>query len=146
MIRIYFDNCCLNRPFDNQNSIRVKLETDAKLHIQFMIQSQKIELAWSYILDFENAVNPFVERKNTIEKWKQLAIVDVIESNPILTEAMKYADEGLKPKDALHIACAIEAGCQYFLTTDDFILKKMANKTNIAVLNPADFIKQTEEQ
>ncbi|GHV22705.1 hypothetical protein FACS189494_09900 [Spirochaetia bacterium] len=30
----------------------------------------------------------------------------------------------LKRKDALHIACAIEAGCDYFLTTDGKILNK----------------------
>ena len=52
-MRIYLDNCCFNRPFDNQSSIRVKLETDAKLYVQLMIRTGKIELAWSYIIDFE---------------------------------------------------------------------------------------------
>jgi predicted nucleic acid-binding protein len=31
---------------------------------------------------------------------------------------------GLKAKDALHIACAIEGKANYYLTTDDEILKK----------------------
>ncbi len=146
MIRIYLDNCCLNRPFDNQNSIRIKLETDAKLHIQFKVQDGKIELAWSYILDLENAVNPFEEKKNIIAKWKQLAVADIIESNAILAEAAGFTQFGIKPKDALHIACAIEAKCQYFLTTDDNMLKKMTNNVNIAVVNPSDFIKLTETQ
>jgi hypothetical protein len=71
-MRVYLDNCCFNRPFDNQAGIRVKLETDAKLHVQLMIKEQKLELAWSYILDFENEANPFEERKDTINKWRRL--------------------------------------------------------------------------
>ncbi|MFN0197095.1 MAG: PIN domain protein, partial [Planctomycetaceae bacterium] len=33
-MRIYLDNCCFNRPFDDQRQIRVRLETEAKLCIQ----------------------------------------------------------------------------------------------------------------
>ncbi|MGH2585054.1 MAG: hypothetical protein ACRDJE_09075 [Dehalococcoidia bacterium] len=30
-MRIYFDVCCLNRPFDDQRQERVRLETEALL-------------------------------------------------------------------------------------------------------------------
>lgn len=123
-MRIYLDNCCFNRPFDNQSNIRVKLETDAKLHVQLLIREGKLELAWSYILDFENDANPFLERKYTIEKWRQLSIVDVIENNNILSKAAIFVKKGIRSKDALHLASAIEAKCEYFLTTDDLIHKK----------------------
>lgn len=33
-MRIYLDNCCFNRPFDDQNQLRIRLETEAKLGIQ----------------------------------------------------------------------------------------------------------------
>ena len=33
-MRLYLDNCCFNRPYDSQSSIKVNLETRAKLHIQ----------------------------------------------------------------------------------------------------------------
>jgi predicted nucleic acid-binding protein len=143
-MRIYLDNCCFNRPFDNQSSIRVKLETDAKLFVQLKIKEGKIDLVWSYMLDFENDANPFPERKNTIEKWRRLSGIDVVENSNILSKAVDLTKNGLKPKDALHIACAIEAGCEYFLTTDDQVLKKMNNNSDIAVLNPTDFIKIIE--
>ena len=142
---IYLDNCCFNRPFDNQSGIRVKLETDAKLYVQLMIKNRKIELAWSYILDFENAANPFAEKKSTIEKWKHLATVDVIESSNILSKAIDLTKSGLRAKDALHIACAIEMECEYFLTTDDLMQKKMKDTFEIKVLNPTEFIKIIEE-
>ncbi len=31
---IYLDNCCFNRPFDDQKQIRIRIETEAKLYIQ----------------------------------------------------------------------------------------------------------------
>jgi predicted nucleic acid-binding protein len=61
-----------------------------------------------------------------------------------LAKAVQFARNGIKSKDALHIACAIEAGCTYFLTTDDGILKKMTNHSEIIVLNPIDFIRTIE--
>ena len=144
-MRIYLDNCCFNRPFDNQSSIRVKLETDAKLFVQLKVKEGKIELIWSYMLDFENEANPFPERKSTIEKWRKLSGTDIIENDNILSKAVLLSKQGLRPKDALHIACAIDAGCDYFLTTDDQIIKKMINSNDVIVLNPIDFIKIIEE-
>ncbi|MDR1703348.1 MAG: hypothetical protein LBS19_01510 [Clostridiales bacterium] len=50
-MRIYLDNCCYNRPFDEQTSVTIRLETDAKLQIQEMIRCGELELCWSFILD-----------------------------------------------------------------------------------------------
>jgi hypothetical protein len=30
-LKIYLDNCCYNRPFDNQLQMKIRLETEAKL-------------------------------------------------------------------------------------------------------------------
>jgi hypothetical protein len=143
-MRIYLDNCCFNRPFDNQSNIRVKLETDAKLYVQLSILRGKIELAWSYILDFENEANPFFERKYTIEKWKHLSTINISENSLILTKASNFAKLGIKAKDSLHLACSIATSCEYFLTTDDLIQKKMSKNDEIAVVNPIEFIKIIE--
>lgn len=110
-----------------------------------MIRSRKIELAWSYILDFENEANPFFERKYTIEKWKHLSALDIAENSVILSKANSFAKHGLKAKDALHLACAIEMSCEYFLTTDDLFQKKMRGIDEIKVLNPIEFITIIEE-
>jgi predicted nucleic acid-binding protein len=110
-----------------------------------MIRTGKIELAWSYILDFENEANPFFERKYTIEKWRNLSAIDIDENSVIISKATDFGKIGLKAKDALHIACAIETSCAYFLTTDDLIQKKMQNISEIKVLNPVEFIKIIEE-
>ena len=79
-MRIYMDNCCFNRPFDDQANIRIRLETEAKLYIQEKIINKEIEFAWPYIIDYENHFNPFEERRNTIDKWKSHATIDIAEA------------------------------------------------------------------
>ena len=59
-MRIYLDNCCYNRPYDDQTQLRISLESQAKLHIQDMIKDGKLELAASYVLTYENSRNRFV--------------------------------------------------------------------------------------
>ena len=76
-MKIYLDNCCFNRPFDDQTQIRIKIETEAKLKIQEEVRSGNIQLVWSYVLDYENNRNPFLERKTRITGWKKYAINDV---------------------------------------------------------------------
>lgn len=72
-MRLYLDNCCFNRPFDDQSLLPIRLETEAKLAIQTSILQERYTLAWSYILDYENAANPLDERRNEIQRWKSLA-------------------------------------------------------------------------
>ena len=141
-MRVYLDNCCFNRPFDDQRQMRVRLEAEAKLCIQEHIRSGTLELVWSYMLDFENAANPFEERRTTISGWRQYAMRDVEETAMILQRAHLLAGMGLKAKDALHIACAIAGECPYFVTTDDDILKRRQDVHDITVIDPTAFIRE----
>lgn len=137
---IYLDNCSFNRPFDNQKQIRIRIETEAKLFIQEQIIKGNLQLAWSYILDFENAANPFLERKETIKNWKKYAVADTSETENIISVADNLFEKGIKSKDALHVACAVELSCSYFITTDKAIIKKLTNFEPIKVISPVDFI------
>jgi hypothetical protein len=141
-MRVYLDNCCFNRPFDDQQQARVRLEAEAKLHIQEQLRNNSFELVWSYILDLENAANPFEERRTTISGWRRYAKVDVEESLALLQQAHALAALGLKAKDALHIACAIIAACEYFVTTDDGILKRGKEIKDIIVTDPTTFVRE----
>jgi predicted nucleic acid-binding protein len=143
-MRIYLDNCCFNRPFDNQSQIRIYIESQAKLFVQDKIRNRAIELVWSYILDYENRFNPFQERRLIIQNWKKYAILDISESLEIINCAMNLIDKGIKNKDALHVSCAINGQCEFFLTTDDLIEKKLKDFQEIIVINPIDFVKIIE--
>jgi len=137
--RIYLDNCCFNRPYDDQSLLLVRLETEAKLFVQQAILQKTFELAWSYMLDYENAANPYHNRKLAIARWKSIATLDVDASEAVINCGREIMQRGVKKKDALHIACAIEAKCHYFLSTDKKILRTFFDQIN--VINPVDFIK-----
>jgi predicted nucleic acid-binding protein len=145
-IIVYLDNCTFNRPFDDQQRIDIKLESEAKIYIQDKIRIGKIELVWSYILEFENAQNPFAIRKHTIYQWKKRALQTMVENNQIIERATQFEQMGLKSKDALHIACAVEAKAEYFITTDKTILKKLGKNLQISIINPVNFLMELEER
>ena len=107
-----------------------------------MILTGKHSLVWSYMLEYENSQNPFDLRKDSIIKWKDLAQTNVKANEDIIRTAELLMLKGLKAKDAIHIACAKDAGCDYFLTTDIGILKKKIDV--VRVINPIDFISETE--
>ena len=141
-MRIYLDNCCFNRPFDDQSQIRIRLESEAKLKIQDDIIEGSINFVWSYILEAENTANPFEERERAIREWGQHAIMNIKENSAILEKAKDLNQKGVRSKDALHIACAISAGCKYFLTTDDKILNKNEIIEELTITDPIGFIKE----
>ena len=87
-MKIYLDNCCFNRPFDDQSQIRIRLESEAKLEIQEEIRAGKVQLIWSYILDYENNKNPYQERKERIKGWKKYAAQDIQESSELIETAL----------------------------------------------------------
>ena len=141
-IRVYLDNCCFNRPYDDPLNVLNWLEAEAKTHVQRRILAGELELAWSYILDFENAANPYEHRRNAIAQRKHRAVVDIDADGEIVQKATDIAKRGLKNKDALHVASAIKAQCRFFLTTDKGILKRSVE--GISLLNPLDFVRETE--
>jgi predicted nucleic acid-binding protein len=145
-MRVYIDNCCFNRPFDDQSLLTIRLETEAKLGIQEKIKLGHLSLGWSYILDLENHANPFLERRAEIQRWKEVANLFISETEEILQKMSELTAIGLKPLDALHVACAISLQCQYFLTVDKDILKKTMEYHEIKIINPVNFIIEKESQ
>jgi len=143
-MKIYLDNCCFNRPYDDQGSLRVRLETEVKLDIQNRIREGEFELIWSYILTFENAQNPHEERRAEIRLWNGLAKAEILETPQILEKMRDLESKGLKSLDALHISCAIAGRCAYFITVDKGILNKLDRIQGIKVINPIDFLELPE--
>ena len=141
-MKIYLDNCCFNRPFDDQSQLRILLESEAKLRIQENIRSGTFDLVWSYILDYENSQNPFRERREQIIKWRTYSNKDIEESEEVLNIASMIMKHGIKKLDSLHLACAIKASTDCFLTTDDGVIKKAKHIKNIQIVDPIGFIKE----
>ena len=138
-MRVYLDNCCYNRPFDEQAQLRVVLETLAKLNIQQQMRDGVLEYVWSSVLDFEISKSRFLDRSLQIMSWAKGAIINVQIDDSIRFRAKEFEANGLKAMDALHVACAEAAECDWFFTTDRGILKKARNLTSMRVANPVEF-------
>jgi len=142
-IRVYLDNCAYNRPYDNQNDISIRLESEAKLFIQEKIKDKKIDLVWSSMNSFENNDNPSPEKRERIIVWKDIAVEYCRLNESILKKALELETQNIRAKDAIHIAIAIYSQCGYFITTDKKILNKKID--GITVLNPLDFVEEYSE-
>lgn len=140
-MRIYLDSCCFNRPYDNQSNQHVSMETRAIQLIQNEIRTGNIELATSYISRYENDKSPFLVKKTYIEDFIQkYSTVYVTNEREVdmVSIAKNIIDIGIKQYDAYHVACAILAKCDYFLSTDKRLLRYKTH--DMYLLNPVDFL------
>ncbi|MBI2838041.1 MAG: PIN domain-containing protein [Acidobacteria bacterium] len=141
--RIYLDACCLNRPFDDQASDRIRIESEAVLLILRHLQSGAWHWIGSEVLELELERTPDGERRG-----RTLALYSSIKQSVRVGEReARRANElqamGFQAFDALHLACAESAKCHALLTTDDRLLRLAARKARdlrIKVANPLDWL------
>lgn len=142
MLKIYLDNCCYNRPFDNANDENVLMEAAAKLFIQSLIKYGDVLLVSSFVLHSEIMDNPAEYKRNSILRFVDNYAKTYVGSET-RSEVTTIADEimkaGIKTVDAAHIACAVLAESDYFITTDKRILRHKTDRTKI--VNPITFVK-----
>ena len=145
-IKVYLDNCAYNRPFDDQTQIKIALEAEAKRYIQRLIIEKNIDLVYSYVSRFENNRNPHATNKKAIDEFFKNATVyiDHTHFQSVESRAIAIMQSGIKTADAFHISCAIEFGCNYFITTDKPLLKYTNDE--IIICNPILFLEYLEEQ
>lgn len=144
-MKIYMDNCCYNRPYDDQTHIRIYLETEAKLHIQDMVKRGNFELVTSFMLEYENGKNRFSHKKQAIADFmsaNESYYVGIEKKEEAKVIAGRIMESGVKSADALHVACAILAESDYFITTDDRLLKFQTE--DIQIVTPGEFIRRLE--
>lgn len=123
--RVYLDVCALNRPLDDQNQMRIRLEADAVQLILSYVRSKELTLIISPAHRAEIAANPDLARRQHV----QALIAEIgTDANLDLDQAQRSAvsllNQGLKPADAAHAALAAEAGCD-FVTVDDRLLRQL---------------------
>ena len=142
MKRLYLDMNIYNRPFDDQSQVKIRLETIAIYAILKMIKEDKFSLLWSFMLEFENSLNPYEDIRMEIEMASSLASEKIKMGEDILTAAKNLESKGIKPRDAIHLACAIKGKADYFSTCDDKLIKKAKPmQGEIVILSPIDFIR-----
>lgn len=150
-MKIYFDMNIYNRIFDDQTQMRIRFESMAIDILFELVEMNKYELMWSFILEYENSRNPFIERKINIKSISTLCKETIKPNEKIkLTAKDIVKNSNAKDKDALHLASAVYGECKYFITCDDKFIKTIErNKDNlkdiiqdIKLYNPIDFLRK----
>ncbi|MBR1742523.1 MAG: PIN domain-containing protein [Lachnospiraceae bacterium] len=141
-MRIYLDNCCYNRIFDDRSNIKNYLEREAVLIIMQKAFEGEFELVGSDILEIEISKihNPF-KRKDISGIYHVLLSDTIFISTDIKERAIEIQKlSNIKAFDSLHLASA-EFGADILITTDiKFLRNSQRMKTNIEVKNPIDFV------
>ena len=143
-MRVYLDNCCYNRPFDDQAQLSVRLETEAKLEVQRQMRSGELEYVWSDMLVAEVEDSQFWDRQERILAWASGACEYVTTTQEVESHAESLMELGVKPADAIHLASASAAACDWFFTVDKGILKKVRNIGSMRVAYPLEYVQEVD--
>lgn len=146
-MKLYCDTNVYNRCFDEQSQLRIRLECTAIEGIYALAEAGRLELTWSFMLDYENSLNPHADRKEWVELLSRLCTDTIAPSPQILTLARRLMKlRKLKPRDAIHVACAQFTGCDFFITCDDVLIKRASrgdrrSVLQVPIVNPVEFIR-----
>jgi len=107
-------------------------------------ENGKLKLAWSFMHEDETYLCPVPERKEAVWRLASLCKIRIGPDEEIRTLAQSFQDKsGLSSKDAIHVACAIHAGADAFLTCDDRLIKQAQRlDLNMTVANPVEYVRQ----
>ncbi len=90
--------------------------------------------------------SPYEEQSTAIRKFTQThasLYVGAKRYDELINLAKTIEETGVKYYDARHVASAIIAKCDYFVTVDKRLLKYQTDE--IRLVNPIDFISEMEE-
>ena len=142
-MKIYLDNCVLNRPFDDQTQERIYLETQAFLILLKKIEDEEIEMTNSDAIQYEIERLTEWERKEKVISYLNLATEYIVLNENIEERALEFEKLGIMGMDALHIAVAEVSNVDYFITCDDILLKRYKrneDKINLKIVTLLDII------
>lgn len=140
--RVYFDPSALNRPFDDQGAIRIRLETEAVEHLLRAVGERTLEWISSDIVLFEVRKCPDEERRGMLELLCQGATERVALTGEVSRRGRELRTHGLGDMDALHLAAAERGGAEVLLTTDDGFIRAargLQPASPVRVENPVVF-------
>jgi predicted nucleic acid-binding protein len=145
MTKIYFDTCCLNRPFDEQTQERIRLESEAVLAILSRIEKGEWDWIGSDVLTDEIEQTPDTQKLSRAKLLSGFIQQNVEIGEKETERAQELQVEGFQVFDSLHIACAETAKADVFLSTDDRLLKlakRVSKRLHIRVENPLIWIEE----
>jgi hypothetical protein len=146
-VKIYLNVSCLNRPFDDQEQARIRLEAAAVgMILERVDEGQWIHVS-SGIARIEIDANPDHKRRARVHLLLPKPENIVMLTRAIFARGAALELLGFKPADALHVAAAEEAAADVLLSCDDRFCRtaqRYANRLHVPVQNPLTWLDEIE--
>jgi predicted nucleic acid-binding protein len=145
-VKIYLDVSCLNRPFDNQNQARIRLEAEAVTLILEKCGREEWEQVSSEMADIEIDAITDSDRRVRVRLLLPEGKAPSKLSEEIFARAETLEGMGFKRADAVHLAAAEFQSADAFLSCDDRLCrraKRQRHELKVHVANPLDWLKET---
>jgi hypothetical protein len=145
-MKVYLDNCSLQRPLDDKSQLRIRLEAEAVLSVFDVVKAGRIQLVSSDALDFEIGRNPNPTRYDFASEIVAGATTHVRLTQAVQSRAHELNQKGIDTLDSLHLASAEEAEVDLFCTCDDMFLKtaKREVRGRTKVVSPIELAEAIE--
>ncbi len=141
-MKIYLDNCCYNRIFDDRSNSQIYFERNSVMLILELIEKASVELVGSEMLIKEmNEVNDSY-KKFLLQMMYGLCSEEIRVNSAILDRAEEIRHtSNIKYKDSIHLACAEAAKADALLTTDKkFINNAKRIRIGTRIMNPNQWL------
>jgi len=142
MLKLYFDNCCFCRPFDDLTQEKIALEEKAIEDILAKYEKNELEIYTSKVVDLEMSKIKDQNKKRQVEDlYDSLALQTIVYNQDIKQRAIEIETYNIKKMDSLHMALAESMGMDYLITTDKLFIngtKRLNSK--VKVISPIEFI------
>jgi predicted nucleic acid-binding protein len=126
----------------------VRSEADAVQEILRMVGTKEVQWISNIVLELELKKNPDIQTRNDALAMLSFAS-DLLIPRPTTVERAGTLEAiGYGAFDALHLACAEEAGVDALLTTDDRFLRQAARglgKPQVKVSNPVNWLQELRQ-
>jgi predicted nucleic acid-binding protein len=146
-MKIYLNVSCLNRPFDDQEQSRIRLEAAAVGEILENVDEGHWRHVSSEIAQIEIQANPDPDRRARVQLLLPEPSDIVMPTDVIFTRAAELELLGFKAADALHIAAAEHAAADVLLSCDDRFCRateRSAKRLRMLAKNPLKWLEEME--
>lgn len=142
-MKVYFDVSCLNRPFDDQRQLRIRLESEAITLIFDEIDAGRWEQVSSRMAEIEARAI-----RDEIRQRRVLALLPegrMELDNATFSRARELIALRARAADAVHVAAAEQLQAVVLLTCDDQLLRvarQISDQLRVRIENPVNWLKE----
>jgi predicted nucleic acid-binding protein len=146
-VKLYLNVSCLNRPFDDQEQARIRLEAAAVGMILERVDEGRWIHVSSEMARIEIDANPDLKRRARVQLLLPEAGQVVKLTPAIFARAAALEGLGFKAADAVHVAAAEEAAADVLLSCDDRFCRtgqRHAKRLRVLLQNPLKWLDEVE--